>query len=72
MDFIIKRQPEPHSNFDAFLQVMFLLWLSRPSKQGSEPDRSYFIGAINEARLNDQCLERETPYSTCKGIRQND
>ncbi len=56
-------------DFDQFVQAMFLLWLSRPSKQGSEPDGSYFVGDVGESRLNDQRLERETPYSICKGIR---
>src|SRR5260370_19858500 len=70
MNSIIKWQPE-HSDFDAFVWAMFLLWASRPSKQSSEPDGSYFIGTIDKPRLNDQRLQRDTPYSTCAGIRRN-
>ena len=69
MNSIIKRQQE-HSNFDAFVWAMFLLWASRPRNVEPEPDGSYFIGDVGEARLNDQRLQRETPYSICKGRRE--
>lgn len=58
---IVKYQPQP--DVSAFVWSMFLLWASRPSKQDSEPDGSYFIGDVGETRLQDQRLVRETPYS---------
>jgi len=66
---IIKRQPDPHSDFERFVFAMFLLYVTRPGKQDSEPDGSFFIGEVGEARLHDQRLQRETPYSICTGIR---
>ena len=72
---IVKHQESPRelreifSDVDAFLWAMFLLYASRPCKQTSEPDGSYFIGSIEEPRLTDQHMERETPYSVCRGIR---
>jgi len=69
MNSIIRREPE-HSDFDGFVWAMFLLWASRPGKQSSELDGSYFIGTIDEPRLNDQRLQRDMPYSICKGLRE--
>jgi hypothetical protein len=54
---------------EAYILAMYLLWASRPSKQSSEPDGSYFIGEITQPRLQDQRLNRETSYSVCMGIR---
>ena len=68
---IIKR-PAPRDSSDPreiYIAAMFLLWASRPSKQSSEPDGSYWIGDVGEARLNDQRLQRDHPYAICKGIR---
>ncbi len=64
---IVKRLAQP--DFDAFVLGMYVLWASRPSERNSEPDGSYFIGDVGSARLQDQRLHRETPYSVCKGIR---
>jgi hypothetical protein len=61
-----KPQVDPR---ELYIAAMFLLWASRPSKRECEPDGSYFIGDMSEARLQDQRLNRETPYSVCKGIR---
>jgi hypothetical protein len=56
---IVRYQPKP--DVDAFLWAMFLLWASRPTKQNSEPDGSYFIGDVGGAR--EKNWERLTPYS---------
>jgi hypothetical protein len=69
MNSIITRQPE-HSNFDAFVWAMFLLWARCPRKSDPESDGSYWLGEIGNTRLQDQRMERETPYSVCKGIRE--
>jgi len=42
MNSIIKR-PKPF-DFERYVLGMFLLYATRPSKQSSEPDGSYFIG----------------------------
>lgn len=58
-----------HPNFDAFVWSMWLLFMSRPRNVEPEPDGSYFIGDVGETPMKYQRLERETPYSVCKGIR---
>jgi len=64
MTSITKRQPE-HSNFDAFVWAMFLLWASRPDKQSSEPDGSYFIGDCGS--VPEKSWERPIgPYSPAR------
>jgi hypothetical protein len=63
-------KPKRQFDVNAFLWGMFLLYVSRPGKQQPEPDGSYFIGDVAEARLQDQRLGRETPYSICSGLRQ--
>jgi hypothetical protein len=70
MNSIIKRQPETPSDLDAFIWAMFLLWRSRPGSAEPDETGAYFIGDVGEARLSDQRLRRETPYSICKGIRE--
>jgi hypothetical protein len=74
MNSIIKRQsePHPHSDFDQFVLAMFLLYATRPSKQQSEPDGSWFIGTVNDALLETQRLQRDTPYSVCRGLRDDE
>jgi hypothetical protein len=63
MQAIVKYVPKPET--DAFILAMFLLWASRPSKQSSEPDGSYFMGDVGEAR--EKNWERLTPYSPARG-----
>jgi hypothetical protein len=70
MNPIIKRQRKPHSDFDRFMLGMFLLYATRPRKAEPDESGSYFIGDVGTARLNDQRLSRETPYSICRGIRK--
>jgi len=60
--------PRPF-DIDAFIWAMFLLYGSRPRNPGPEPDGSYFIGDVGEARLQEQRLIRDTPYSPCRGLR---
>lgn len=60
------------NNRKAFLLRIFLLWLSRPSQREPDEDGSYFIGCIEDPRLQDQRLKRETPYSVCQGIRNDE
>ena len=70
MNSIIKRQPELHSNFDAFVWAMYLLYPSRPNSAEPDETGAYFIGDVGAARLSDQRLQRDTPYSVCKGLRE--
>jgi hypothetical protein len=49
---------------------MFLIYATRPGKRASEADGSFFIGEVGETRINDQRLQRDTPYSICRGIRE--
>ena len=67
-----KIEPKFHTedDFDRFVLGMFLLYATRPRKQDSEPDGSFFIGEVGDARLENQRLSRGTPYSICKGIRK--
>ena len=55
--------------YEAYVAGMWLLFCSRP--RNPEPDEAgaYFIGDVGETRLQDQRLNRESPYSICKGIR---
>ena len=67
---VIKGQRKLHSDFDRFVLGMFLLYATRPRDPEPDETGSYFIGDVGNARLNDQRLLRETPYSICKGIRK--
>ncbi len=46
---------------EIYIAAMFLLWASRPSKETSEPDGSYFIGDVGEAPKKN--WERLNPYA---------
>ena len=46
---------------EIYIAAMFLLWASRPSKETSEPDGSYFIGDVGEAPKKN--WERSNPYA---------
>ena len=56
---------------EAHIAAMFFLWASRP--RNAEPDEcgAYFIGVIEEPRIVDQRFNRDTPYSICKGVRND-
>lgn len=60
----------PPFDVDAHILAMYLLWASRPNKRDCEPDGSYFIGMIEEPIMQEQHLNRDAPYSICKGIRR--
>jgi hypothetical protein len=47
--------------FDMFVMAMFFLWASRPRDPNPQPDGSYFIGEVGDAR--EKTWERLTPYS---------
>jgi hypothetical protein len=75
MNAIIKAPPikqlDPNAgSADALILAYWILYGSRPSNPEPEPDGSYFIGTVEEPRLQDQRLLRETPYSRCAGIRR--
>lgn len=69
MNSIIRRLSE-HSNFDAFVWAMFVLYCRTPRRAEPDPDGSYWLGEVGEVQLQDQRLDRATPYSICKGIRE--
>lgn len=54
---------------DELITAYWLLFCSRPRNPEPDETGAYFIGDVGEARLQDQRLNRETPYSICKGIR---
>jgi len=60
----------PPGNLDAFLLAMWLLYCRTPWKPECESDGSYWLGEIGNSRLQDQRMERDNPYSICKGIRE--
>jgi hypothetical protein len=62
----MKRETVEH---EAHILAMFLLYCFAPRKAEPEPDGSYYIGDVGEARLHDQRLERDNPYAVCRGIR---
>jgi hypothetical protein len=72
---IVKARPVlttiPRSfDVDAHILAMWLLYGSRP--RNAEPDETgaYYIGNVEEPGLQHQHMERETPYSVCRGIRR--
>jgi len=66
----LKEKKKTQPDFETHILAMFLLYASRPRKAEPDESGSYFIGDVGNARLNDQRLSRETPYSICKGIRK--
>ena len=66
---LTKRQPEPPSEFDRFVLAMFILYGTRPCDPKPDETGAYFIGEVGKARLDDQRLHRDAPYSTCRGLR---
>ena len=62
----------PRFDVDKHILAMWLLYGSRPRNPEPEPDGSYYIGDVGEARLQEQRLLRDTPYSPCRGIRTAD
>jgi hypothetical protein len=65
---IVKYPPRKFDQ-DAFLWAMFLLFTRTPRTPGPDENGVFGLGEIGEVRLQDQRLERETPYSVCTGIR---
>jgi hypothetical protein len=62
----------PHSReFDpeAYMLLMFLMYARAPRTPDPDENGVFGLGEIGEVRLQDQRLERETPYSVCTGIR---
>ncbi len=57
---------------DQHILAMWLLYGSRPRNPEPDETGAYFIGEVGEARLQDQRIERDTPFSVCKGIRCED
>jgi hypothetical protein len=56
-------------DFDSFVNAMWLLFLLQSSKPEPDVDGAYDLGTINDPRMEHQRLQRETPYSVCKGLR---
>jgi hypothetical protein len=62
-------KPRKPFDVDQYILAMWLLYGSRPRNPEPESDGSYFIGDVREARLQEQRLLRDTPYSPCRGRR---
>jgi hypothetical protein len=68
MKTIIKRQPEPH--IDARILAYWLMFCRAPKRAELDADGMYDLSEIGSVRLEHQRLHRDTPYSVCKGIRE--
>jgi hypothetical protein len=56
-------------DFDRFVLAMALLYATRPNSPTADATGAYYIADVGEARLDDQRLQRDTPYSICRGLR---
>jgi hypothetical protein len=56
-------------DFDAFVYGMWILFLLQSSNPEPDIDGKFDLGQIDSPRMEHQRLQRETPYSICKGIR---
>jgi hypothetical protein len=54
---------------EAYIHAMWALFLLQSSKPESDLDGMYDLGTIESPRIEHQHLQRETPYSVCKGLR---
>jgi hypothetical protein len=54
---------------EAYVPAMWLLFLLQSSKPEPDIDGKFDLGTIVNSRIEHQRLQRETPYSVCKGIR---
>jgi len=59
----------PTGDFDSFVYAMWILFLLQSSKLEPDFDGMYDLGTIESPRMEHQRLQRETPYSICRGIR---
>lgn len=69
MTAIIK--PLKPVDVDQRILAMWLMSCSAPKKAEPEPDGSYSLGEIGDVGLQEQRLLRDTPYSTCRGLRDS-
>ena len=66
---LVKHKPKLHSGHNAFVQGMWILFLLQSSNREPDIDGKFDLGTIENPRMEHQRLQRETPYSVCKGIR---
>ncbi len=59
----------PKRDIDRLVLAYWLLFLRCPSSPGPDVDGMYDLGTIDNPRMDGQRLDRETPYSVCKGAR---
>lgn len=64
----ITRYERKKSAEDHYLWAMWLMFLRSPGRK-TGPGECVDLGEIGETRLQDQRLNRDTPYSICKGLR---
>jgi hypothetical protein len=67
----IVRSPKKVKTDDAHgahVLSMWLLFCKAPGKQ-TAPGEVVDLGEVGSVRLGDQRLDRDTPYSICRGIR---
>jgi hypothetical protein len=61
MKTIIKRQREPHFDFDAFVWAMWITFCSTPQKPGSDENGFYDLAEIGT--VPDKNWSKASPYS---------
>ncbi len=67
---LTKRRLTAEELHEMKVAAYWFLFLRAPRKSEPESDGSYSLGNISSARLQDQRLQRETPYSICRGVRE--
>jgi hypothetical protein len=64
---LVKYAPRP--DFDTFVCGMWILFLLQSSKPEPDIDGKFDLGTVDNPGMEYQRLNRETPYSVCKGRR---
>jgi hypothetical protein len=67
---IVKRPAPPRDPREEYIRAMWLRFLLAPGRK-TAPGEPVDLGEVGSVRLKDQCLNRDTPYSVCRGIRDN-
>ena len=64
-----QRRLTPQEQEEARLWSLWLLYGRAPSKAEPDVDGFFDLQEIGEVKLERQCIERDTPYSTARGLR---
>jgi hypothetical protein len=70
MDALIKfKRRNWRQDREGYTTAMWLLFLLQSSKPEPDIDGKFDLGTVDNPGMEYQRLNRETPYSVCKGIR---